>query len=369
MSPSSRKERRLQAAEEAAHWLFTLQSEEVTHSERAEFIDWLRESPLHVAELLHACRLQRDLTAFAKWHEIEAHDQQDNPVGHLPLLIDRRRSSPAAALGGFLSRHVALATVTLVAVAALSVAVAIRLGQRVISTQWGERREVTLADGSIVDLAPDSSLRVRLQAKRRLVSLDRGEALFHVAKNPRRPFIVTADNTSVRAVGTAFDVARRLGGVAVTVVEGRVSVTTQAPILPRLEAGRAGASIQLSLDANQQVVVSSSTGDTPLVRQVEGEAEVAWTTGQLDFDNESVAEVASRFNAYNHTQIRVLDSALAARRISGSFRATDPDSFVAFIRSVTGVTIVRQDRDVIVLGPPPENSAPEAGSPGRTPHR
>lgn len=351
----------MQAAEEAAHWLFTLQSAEVTGSERAEFIDWLRESRLHVAELLHACRMQRDLAAFAKWHEIEAaHDQQQDPAGRLRLLIHRRRSSTAAALGYFLGRHAALTTAAIVAVVALSVAVAIHLGQRVISTQWGERREVTLADGSIVDLAPNSRLRVRLQAQRRLVSLDLGEALFHVARNPRRPFIVTADNTSVRAVGTAFDVARRAGGVAVTVVEGRVSVTTQAAVNPRLEAGRGGVSINLSLDANQQVVVSSSTGDATLVRQVQGDEEVAWTTGQLDFDNEPVAEVASRFNAYNQTQIRVLDPALAARRISGSFRATDPDSFVAFIKSVTGVTIVRQDRDLIVLG---------MQSPSRTPHQ
>jgi transmembrane sensor len=342
-----------------------LQSEEASGPERAEFIDWLRESPLHVAELLHACRLQRDLSAFPKWHEIKAHDQQDSPVVRLRSVVNGRRSR-AAAVGSFLRRHGVLATASVLAVAALSAAAAIRLGQTVITTQWGERREVTLADGSIVDLAPSSDVRVRLLAKRRLVSLNRGEALFHVAKNPKRPFIVTADNTSVRAVGTAFDVARRAGGVAVTVVEGRVSVTTQASLVPRIKAGRGEPPIRLSLGANQQVVVSSSTGDATPVRQVQGEAEVAWATNQLDFDNEPVAEVASRFNLYNHTQIRVLDQALAARRVSGSFRTTDPESFVAFIKSVAGVTIVRQDHDTIVLGTPPQGASAPKGAPATT---
>ncbi len=356
VSRYNRKKRRLEAAEEAARWLFTLQSEEASSPERAEFIDWVRESPLHVAELLHACRLQRDLSAFTKWHEIQAHDQQGTPVVHLLSVVNRRRT-PAAVVGSFLGRHVVLATVGVVAIAALSAAVAIRLGQTVISTQWGERREVTLADGSIVDLAPNSDVRVRLQAKRRLVSLDRGEAMFHVAKNPNRPFIVSAESTSVRAVGTAFDVARRAGGVAVTVVEGRVSVTTQTSLTAGLKAGRAQTPIRLSLGANQQVVVSSSTGDATPVRQVQGEAEVAWVTDQLDFDNESVAEVASRFNLYNHTQIQLSDQMLAARRVSGSFKATDPESFVAFIKSVAGVTIVRQGDDVILLATPPKGAS------------
>lgn len=367
MSRYSQRKRRLQAAEEAANWLFTLQSEEASSAERAKFIDWLREAPLHVAELLHACRLQHDLAACIKWHEIRPHGQQDNPVVHLLPVVNRRRSRTTA-VSSFLGRHAVLVTVSVAAIAVLSAAVAIRLGQTVISTQSGERREVTLADGSIVDLAPNSDVRVRLRAKRRLVSLERGEALFHVSKNPRRPFIVTAENTSVRAVGTAFDVARRAGGVAVTVVEGRVSVTTQKSLVAGLlvdglKAGQAETPIRLSLGANQQVVVSASTGDATPVRQVQGEAEVAWATDQLNFNNEPVGEVASRFNLYNHIQIRILDPALAARRVSGSFRTTDPESFVAFIKSVAGVTIVHQDQDVLVLGAPPQGASAPKGAP------
>jgi transmembrane sensor len=360
MSGYSQKERRLQAAEQAANWLLTLQSADVSDTQRAEFIDWLRESPLHVAELLHACRLQRDLSGFSKWNEIQAQDWQEAQVVSLP---PRVRGSPVSMARRFMGQRAIVAAASVAVIAALSAVIVVHLEQTVIGTQWGERREVTLADGSIVELAPDSEVRVRLKPAVRLVSLDRGEALFHVAKNSKRPFIVTAENTSVRAVGTAFDVARRRGGVAVTVVEGRVSVTTEtspAPsavatgsLVPKTGTQLTAAPIALSLEADQQVVISSSTGDATPVRQVQSEAEVAWVTDQLNFDNEPVAEVATRFNRYNRTQIKVNDQTLAARRVSGSFRANDPESFVAFIRSVAGATVAHKDTDVIVLGPPP----------------
>jgi transmembrane sensor len=125
-----------------------------------------------------------------------------------------------------------------------------------------------------------------------------------------------------------------------------------------VKSSRPETPIGLSLGANEQVVVSSSTGNAAPVRQVQGEAEIAWATDQLDFDNESVTEVANRFNLYNHTQIRISDPTLAARRISGSFKATDPQSFAAFIKSVAGITIMRQG-DVILLGTPAKRpSAP-----------
>ena len=57
-----------------------------------------------------------------------------------------------------------------------------------------------------------------------------GQALFTVAKDPRRPFVVSADHTRVRAVGTQFDVQKRTSGTTVTVLEGRVAILTPASV-------------------------------------------------------------------------------------------------------------------------------------------
>jgi len=353
MNHGTPHEHRTKAAEEAARWLVAIQAEDLSSQGRADFIDWLRESPLHVSEMLYVCRMYRDLSAFPNWEKILAVD--DRNVSRIVRLVARK--SPGES--GFaetperrqrVGRTIGLTVGAAAAVACTIIAV-VWLGQTTtLRTQLGERREVTLSDGSIVDLAPFSIARVRYRTHSRSVVLEQGQALFHVAKNPDRPFTVDASGTRVRAVGTVFDVERTELSVSVTVVEGRVTVT-EHPDVQESGTESADAEAAVSLGADEQIVISS-TGRLNAVHKVKGEMEIAWTAGQLVFDNESVAEIARRFNLYNRTQIVLLDKNLAARRISGVFRATDPDSFVAFVQSASGVDVERQGVDQIILGRP-----------------
>jgi ferric-dicitrate binding protein FerR (iron transport regulator) len=96
------------------------------------------------------------------------------------------------------------------------------------STGTGETRSVRLEDGSLVELNSRSRIRVRYRERERSVEMLEGQAFFQVAKDATRPFIVHSDSTSVRAVGTQFDVYRRESGTTVTVVEGRVAVFSSA---------------------------------------------------------------------------------------------------------------------------------------------
>jgi hypothetical protein len=105
----------------------------------------------------------------------------------------------------------------------------------------------------------------------------------------------------------------------------------------------------LCLGADEQVSISPA-GRATSVRKVQSEAEVGWASGQLVFENETIAEIAHRFNLYNRTQIQVLDADLAARRISGIFRVSDPESFVAFVQSVAGAQVAQRDSNHIALG-------------------
>ena len=350
MNHDTSVEHRAKAAGEAAQWLVAIQSGELSSQERADFIDWLRESPLHVSELLHACRLHRDLRAFRKWDEMAA--MSDHDTGRVVNLLARQQSGDAqiveAPARGRSARRAVGIALGAAAAAACAVIAVVSLGQTTLRTQLGERREVTLSDGSVVDLAPSSEVRVRYRAHSRSVVLDRGQALFHVAKNPERAFTVEASGTRVRAVGTVFDVERTEQSVSVTVVEGRVTVTEQ-PDAHDSGAASSEENTNVSLGADEQIVISS-TGGLNAVHKVKGEMAIAWAAGQLIFDNESVAEIARRFNLYNRTQIVLLDQNLAARRISGQFRATDPESFVAFVQSAGGVYVERPSAEQIILG-------------------
>ncbi len=80
------------------------------------------------------------------------------------------------------------------------------------ATGIGEQRSIVLADGSTVDLNSRSKIRIRFSSERRGVELIEGQALFKVAKDHARPFVVDSDGTRVRAVGTQFDVYRKRRG-------------------------------------------------------------------------------------------------------------------------------------------------------------
>jgi transmembrane sensor len=348
MTSDAQIESRRRVADQAALWLLTLQSEVLSQAQRVELVDWLRASPLHIAELLWACQVQRNLAAWKGWQHIAplADARPDKVVRLLERLqVGRPHRSWIQRMRGGLLLASAVAAACL-----LGVLISTWLGPTVLTTQLGERREMTLADGSVVDLAPGSELVVRYHAHERLVALNHGEALFHVAKIPSRPFIVQAALTRVRAVGTVFNVERGDRGVSVTVVEGRVAVSQQPATHAPNSATESGANA-LSLGANEQVSISPAGRATP-VRKVQSEAEVGWASGQLVFENESVAQIARRFNLYNRVQIEVLDADLGAQRISGMFRASDPASFVAFVRLVTGAKVAERGSEHITLGSP-----------------
>lgn len=336
MEPKNGKPDAESVPQRAAEYFLELQSGDQSSDERAQVVDWLRESPEHVSELLRTAHLHRRLASFRRWSDVKRGDADAaangdgaSVVAFQPVRLPRPKRSLAMPLA------LAASVIVLTAAAVLF----IRSRQEILTTadQW---RQVALADGSRVDLAPDSDIRPAYSSNMRMVYLERGEALFEVQKNRQRPFLVVAGNTVVRAVGTAFDVNRRQHDqIAVTVVEGVIQLRAErSPDLKRLlNAPRADT--QLSLHANEAVLISAISGEAAPVHQVTARTEVSWATGELEFDNETVASVVQSFNRFNARHIVVTDSAIAGRRVSGSFRANDPDSFVAFLVNTSNVRV------------------------------
>jgi transmembrane sensor len=248
-------------------------------------------------------------------------------------------------------------------VAALGLFLTFFFSAQVIETGRAERRSVTLADGSVVQVDPESRLRIRLQKRQRDVSLERGRALFRVAKDPARPFVVRAETTQVRAVGTQFGVEQAREGIVVTVAEGKVAVLPREPASANV--GNGGSAVppaghpatgrdsdaEVLLTAGQQVIVPRR-GPAKAVRAVDTDRELAWVAGRLVFDNESVADVVEEFNRYNVVQLHVASPGLAQRSVSGVFDASEPESFIGFMQSVAPVNVRRAGQDItIALAP------------------
>jgi transmembrane sensor len=239
-------------------------------------------------------------------------------------------------------------------------------GRATYSTGVGEQRSIAMRDGSTVELNSQSRVRIRLDDKQRTIELLRGQALFRVAKDSARPFVVRADNTAVRAVGTVFDVYRKNVGTIVTVVEGRVSVIPEKMVVPatRIEdrpdqsRTREANPVQqiipresvdrrpgeLLLSAGEQLVVSRATSADP--KRVNVSAATAWTRRELVFEFAPLTEVAAEFNRYNERKLVVESEKLRAFKISAVFRSTDSGSLVRYLEKMSGVRIEESEDTV-----------------------
>ncbi len=185
-------------------------------------------------------------------------------------------------------------------------------------TNVGQRATVTLADGSVVELNTDSLVEVRYAGDRRDIRLLRGQALFRVAKDEARPFVVEAADQRITALGTEFDVRFRRGEVRVTLVEGRVTVEREAP---------QHAAVQMTeLAPGQQLVARADQPAT--VAQTNVQQAVSWSTGRLIFNDEPLGEVIEEINRYSTRKILLEDPSLANLKVSGVFQAGSMHGFV-----------------------------------------
>jgi len=342
---STEDERRVRAAEDAAAWLIHMESSAMSDEERAKFADWIRESPMHVAEMLRAGLIHQALTNYARRGLIEPIDKASVPnVTELTPPKNHRRSGAGLLSPG---RWVPL-TASLVCIAVIAGLLLSRSAPISVSTQAGERRELSLPDGSAMTIAPNSRLLIAFSRSDRLILLERGQVLFRVAKDPKRPFVVDTGGARTRDVGTTFSVERGQEGIVVTVVDGRVDVRPENAG-NHFDVQGEGRTPSVSLGQDEQVTISGAGMAEP-VRKVSSRNEVSWAQGQLVFDNTRVSDIAQRFNQYNSIQIRVTDPSLATRLITGVFREDDPRSFAEFLQSEAGAAVHLSSNGEIVIG-------------------
>jgi ferric-dicitrate binding protein FerR (iron transport regulator) len=336
-----------QTYEEACEWFVQFRAGEADAQARREFDLWLRRSPECVRAYLEISAIWSEaprldpgrrwdldslIAAAAKGDVIDLPHSRSGESGADPHPQPRRHM-----------RRLAAACVVL-CVGISAVIIIERLRAPMFETTTGEQRFLTLTDGSTVNLNSQSAIEIRFTSAERGVVLSKGEALFHVAKNAARPFIVSTGGTRVRAVGTEFDVYRKSAATIVSVLEGRVEVS-QPPPSRSGRASQATTVEPLALTAGYRVAVTrAGIGGS---EQVDAAAAIAWTQQQLIFDSASAADVAEEFNRYNSRRM-IIDGDLAGLRLSGVFSSTDPMAFVRFLQDRFGVNVVETDTEIRV---------------------
>jgi transmembrane sensor len=211
------------------------------------------------------------------------------------------------------------------------------------STRTGEIRQVPLEDGSRVTLDTRTRIVIDYGSRARIVRLEAGEALFEVAKDPTRPFVVQTGNIKVEAIGTAFVVRKASDSeIDVTVTKGAVDVWSSERPLESVVRVKAGSSTSLK-GAGAIAPPQDLTA-----RQIEQATD--WTSGTLDLDGTTLAQAAAQINRYNTRQVLIADRRLAAETLVGHVSTADPLAFAEAAAAMLDAT-VRTDGNQILLEP------------------
>ena len=290
--------------------------------------------------------LTADPKAADAWRHVQTvWDHFDDHVAAPELMAARRNALGHASRGG--SRKgpwsVRVMAAAVAAFVMLGAGTAWLLtGPQVYQTALGERRTVTLADGSRITLDSASKVEVRYTGDARKIVLARGEARFDVAHDVQRPFSVRARDRIVIATGTAFDVDVAAPAVRVTLIEGHVVVLqrkAQKRSLPPVQA--------VSMQAGQQYVAAPDAN--PQVTAISIERATAWESGRIVVDNEPLYEVVERVNRYAAKPVTVADAAVSQLRLSGVFTAGDVDTFVDTVTHYLPVDAVTESDGAVRL--------------------
>jgi transmembrane sensor len=340
---------------ETAEWLIEMDANPDGWN-RHEFAAWLRASPLHAAEFLdqHALWFAMSGTKAVDIDLAELRRESKNvidwPSESSVRPIEAAQPAKASRRGWLY----ALAASVFVLVGALLVWGALLSPSQKFTTAIGEQRSVRLADGSILHMNTDTDIEIRFTKDSRELQLIRGEALFSVERDVKRPFRVIAGGVAFEALGTQFNVRRRTTATTISVVEGRVAVITGAPAHPavpaieRYEANRPPPSGAVTVvGAGEQIRVATDGRVT--AEAIDNVA--AWRQRKLIFEDTPLSEVISEIARYNASpRIVIEDSTLSDRRLNGVFAADDTESLLQFLKH-EGLSITAT-ADTVAIGSP-----------------
>lgn len=283
---------------QAAHWLAMLEDQNLSDADRKAYSSWRRADPRHNLALQ---RMEALMSSFTDLPTVPSRKAMNRAFPSSDRKFSRSAVQAIAMLGvlvcGWFS--VEQAPIWLA-------------DQR---TDIGERREISLADGSQVRLNSNSALDVDFDERQRLIDLRQGEIWVEVAKDQQRPFVVRTDQGTITALGTRFVVRKAAdGSVQVSVLESAI-------------AAKARLSAEVKVATGQQATLKDGLVQAPQL--IGHDDPAAWTRGLLKVDDQPLSEVLQALAGYRHGLVQFDEQALAGMRVSGLFRLDDTDAALA----------------------------------------
>lgn len=256
-------------------------------------------------------------------------------------------------------------SVTAIAASVL-VAVVILLSKQAAPTLYqtgiGAHKLVTLNDGSEVLLGAKSTVRVQYADSVRQIFMDAGEALFTVAKDKSRPFIVTAGEANVVAVGTQFNIHRRVEAVVVSVVEGIVNVSAE-PIDSYSPEARIKLIADLAAPLSEKTIPTTATTLTggqqvqltdqriiSEIKHVVSDEVMSWRDGWLVYSGDPLSTVIEDVNRYHNKRVFIFDQQLKDFPFSGTIKKNEIDDWLNGLQFVFDIQVITMDEKIVIIG-------------------
>lgn len=204
-----------------------------------------------------------------------------------------------------------------------------------ITTSFGEKKEVTLPDGTLLILNSCSHVRYpeHFLGDTRSVELE-GEGYFRVARNEEMPFIVKTGRLDVRVLGTRFDVKSYSTDeiVSVSVESGKVQVD-----LPEA---------MMRLVAKEQVLINTVSGEYSKKKEERGVA--VWIKGNLRFSSTPVRDVAKELERVYNCQITFASGQEFNNLITGEHDNKSLESVLKSIEFISDIKYKKEGRNILL---------------------
>lgn len=300
---------------QAAAWVIARHAEGWAGANQTELDAWLAQS------LEHTVAYWRMDAAWASTQRLAALKPRRSTPTPRPNLLPRAAKAVAA-----------VAVIALMLAAAHS---ALTPDQTTYATAVGDRKILTLSDGSRIELNTDTTLRVAQTANMRRVWLERGEAFFDIKHDAGRPFIVDIGKHRVTDLGTKFVIRESGARVDVALLEGRARIDTPDARSALLTPGDVAVATNTSLSVRK-------------IQTRKIENDLAWRTGQLVFNNTTLGEAAEAFNRYNRLKVVIENPQTAALTIDGTFRARNVAAFAEIAQHVLKLTVKHNANEIVI---------------------
>lgn len=330
---------------QASDWLAKLDRGALTPAEKKAFSIWLAEDP---------SRHQEIKALATMWYGID-----------VPLALKIASREPVVAqslfdrvLAGFTSQVKVLASIGIVLFLAVSSGYFLQTPapeKGYFTTEIGETRQLALSDGSVVTLNTNSIIDQEYTQDQRVIRLVSGEAIFEVAHEKDRPFLVYASDGIIKAIGTKFAVRVNQNDVSVTVTEGTIALVERQEITERQHAeadvsGQEKITEPLMITAGEAGVINRKTGaQKQQVSERDVNERLSWQVGQLVFYDRELQAVVEEVARYTTMTIQVEGDELRRRQITGILTIGDVDQMIEGLEAALDVKANRVSADTVQL--------------------